>query len=90
MHTDKVLSGLKIASVSQWKNNRCGESVGHDDYVFIGQRGPITRQAVSHIVRKVLKKCGLYSKGRSVHAFRHSFGYKLLKAGNGSLKLVQK
>jgi site-specific recombinase XerD len=40
-------------------------------------------------VRTVLKKCGIYEKGRVVHAFRHTFATETLKAKDGNIRLTQ-
>lgn len=72
----------------KWKKDR-GESVGHDDHVFMGQRGPWTSQAVQQIVKKYLKALGLYENGKSVHALRHSYAVQLYKQEK-DLRAVQK
>ncbi|NCB43399.1 MAG: integrase [Clostridia bacterium] len=71
-----------------WKANR-GESVGEDDFLFVGQRGPWTRQAIQQIVKKYLKQNGLYEKGKSVHALRHSYATELYR-NSKDLRAVQK
>jgi integrase/recombinase XerD len=40
-------------------------------------------------VRKVLKACGIYDKGRAVHAFRHTFATETLKSKGGNVRLTQ-
>src|SRR5208283_2713677 len=42
-----------------WKASR-GEPTGPDDFLFIGQRGPWTAQAIQFLVKKHLKALGLY------------------------------
>ena len=54
-----------------------GEPVSDEDFLFIGQRGPRTSQAIQQIVKKYLKKLGLYQTGKSVHALRHSYAVEL-------------
>ena len=46
-----------------------------------------TSDTVSHKVRDALKRAGLYQKGRSVHAFRHTFATETLK--NSNIRVVQ-
>ena len=50
-----------------WKASR-GEPTGPDDFLFIGQRGPWTAQAIQQLVKKYLKALELYENEKSVHA----------------------
>jgi integrase/recombinase XerD len=61
-----------------WKSTR-GEATGHDSYLFIGQRGNWSPQAVQQLIKKYLKKLGLYEKGKSVHALRHSYAVEFYR-----------
>lgn len=71
-----------------WKKER-QEPAGEDDYLFIGQRGPWTRQAVQQIVKKYFREMGIYETGKSVHAIRHSYATELYK-NSKDLRAVQK
>jgi site-specific recombinase XerD len=62
----------------EWKGGR-GESIGDDDFLFVGQRGPWTVVAVQLIVRKYLKVLGLYQREKSVHALRHSYAVEFYR-----------
>ncbi len=62
----------QLKSYLKWKKQR-KEPTGLDDYLFLGQRGPMKPSAIQQIVKKYLKKLGLYEKGKSVHALRHSY-----------------
>jgi len=66
-----------------------GEGISQDDYLFIGQRGKWTSQAIQQIVKGYLKKLSLYEKGKSVHALRHSYAVELYKKER-DLRTVQK
>jgi site-specific recombinase XerD len=72
----------------KWKEES-GELVGEDDPLFVGQRGKWTSQAIQQVVKKYLRKLGLYKKGKSVHALRHSYGVELY-AKQKDLRAVQK
>jgi site-specific recombinase XerD len=50
-----------------------------DDYLFLGQRGPLKEQAVELIVEKYARLAGL--EDVSPHTLRHSFAKQLLNAG---------
>lgn len=71
-----------------WKRER-EEPIGEDDYVFIGQRGPWTRQAVQQMVKKYFRLMGIYEQGKSVHAIRHSYATELYR-NSKDLRAVQK
>jgi integrase/recombinase XerD len=71
-----------------WKEKR-GEPTGLDDFLFTGQRGPWTAQAVQQAVKKYLKWLGLYENGKSVHALRHSYAVELYRREH-DLRAVQK
>lgn len=68
--TDQLKTHLN--SFLKWKRDR-QEPTGYDDYLFQGQRGPVTSQGIQLIVKKYLKQLGLYETGKSVHALRHSY-----------------
>jgi integrase/recombinase XerD len=72
----------------RWKEIR-GEFSGNDDYLFVGQRGPWSSQAIQQVVKKYLKALGLYESGKSAHALRHSYAVQLY-AKEKDLRAVQK
>ena len=71
-----------------WKSSR-GEATGHDDHLFLGQRGPWTSQAMQQLVKKYLKALGLYESEKSVHALRHSYAVELYRQDK-DLRALQK
>lgn len=71
-----------------WKL-KLGEAVGEEDFLFVGQRGTWTSQAIQQIVKKYLKRLGLYEHGKSVHALRHSYAVELYSKEK-DLRAVQK
>ncbi|MGO9377506.1 MAG: tyrosine-type recombinase/integrase [Dissulfurispiraceae bacterium] len=71
-----------------WKSSR-GEATGHDDHLFLGQRGPWTSQAIQQLVKKYLKVLGLYESEKSVHALRHSYAVELYRQEK-DLRTLQK
>jgi site-specific recombinase XerD len=77
-----------LRAFTGWKIKQ-GELLGEDDFLFIGQRGAWTSQAIQQIVKKYLRKCGLYENGKSVHALRHSYAVALY-AKEKDLRVVQK
>ena len=71
-----------------WKASR-GEPTGPDDYLFIGQRGPWSAQAIQFLVKKYLKALGLYENDKSVHALRHSYAVEFYRQER-DLRALQK
>lgn len=71
-----------------WKASR-GEPTGSDDYLFQGQRGPWTAQAIQFLTKKYLKLLGLYESEKSVHALRHSYAVEFYRQEK-DLRALQK
>jgi integrase/recombinase XerD len=71
-----------------WKQQR-GESTGADDHLLIGQRGPLSGWAVGSAVKIHLRRLGLYEKGKSAHALRHSYAVELYRQQK-DIRCVQK
>lgn len=88
--TVQIPESLKkhLKSYIRWKELR-GEPTGENDHLFTGQRGAWSSQAIQQIVKKYLKKLGLYENGKSVHALRHSYAVHLYKQQK-DLRAVQK
>ncbi len=88
--TIQIPKSLKkhVTQFINWKSD-LDESTDHDDYLFIGQRGPWTSQAIQQAVKKYLKILGIYEPGKSVHALRHSYAVQLY-ARQHDLRAVQK
>jgi len=72
----------------KWKQDH-NELTGQDDYLFIGQRGKWTGQAIQQIVKKYLKQLDLYEPGKSAHSLRHSYAVALYRRER-DLRAVQK
>jgi len=66
-----------------------GEGIREDDFLFLGQRGKWTSQAIQQLVKKYLKALNLYEPGKAVHALRHSYGVELYSKEK-DLRAVQK
>ena len=66
-----------------------GEGIKPDEFLFKGQRGPISAQGIQLVVKKILKKLNLWEKGVSAHSLRHSYAVQLY-AKEKDLRAVQK
>ena len=88
--TVQIPQSLKVHlnAFIRWKVQR-GEPVGEGDRLFWGQRGPWTVAGVQEAVKRVLRDCGLYERGKSVHALRHSYAVALYRQER-DLRAVQK
>ena len=71
-----------------WKQDQ-REGTEEDDFLFIGQRGHWTAQAIQQVVKKYLRDLNLYEAGKSAHALRHSYAVELYARGR-DLRTVQK
>lgn len=49
--------------------------------LFVGERGPITRQTAHTLIKQYAKKAGIEEKKAHVHNLRHLFGLKLADSG---------
>lgn len=63
-------------------------ALSSDDYVFHGQKGPMTRHLIYAIVRRTLEKAGIKGPKLGPHRLRHAFGKNFLVQG-GDLRSLQ-
>ncbi len=89
--TVEIPDSLKkhLKAFLKWKAARA-EPAGPDEYVFLGQRGPWTSQAIQQIVKKYLKDLGLYETGMSAHSLRHSYAVHYYSRSGHDLRGLQK
>ena len=62
---------------------------GNHEYVFSGQRGPLTTWGVYRIVRKYMRKANVNGPKLGPHRIRHAFGKHYIKNG-GDTRSLQK
>ena len=70
-----------------WKQAR-GEDVSDHAPVFIGQRGPLTRNGVWRLVKGLMAAIGLDPR-YSTHSCRHSYATHLYRVSGNDLEVVQ-
>lgn len=70
-----------LAEYIDWADQQSGP-------LFIGKRGPLTRQGLQRIWKRAVKRAGLPTE-LSIHSARHTMAVHLLKK-TGNLRMVQK
>ena len=70
-----------------WKRAN-GEEVSGETPVFMGQRGPLTRNGVWRVVKGLMKAVGLDPR-YATHSCRHTYATHLYRASGGDLEVVQ-
>ena len=85
--TQQTLEGDELRALRGWIRERSLTPFAGSPFLFVGERGPFTRQAVNYLVRKIGERAGL---GFAVHPhmLRHSCGYALANRGHDT-RLVQ-
>ena len=58
---------------------------GDTAYIFPGRRGPMRAQSVGALVRRVLRRAGVYRRWRGAHAFRRTLATRYLAENPGDL-----
>jgi type 1 fimbriae regulatory protein FimB len=87
LSTHQPLEGDEIRALRAWLRERNQRRDARSSYLFLSERGPMTRQAVNYLV----KKCGQRAKLRfhvHPHMLRHSTGYYLANRGYDT-RLIQ-
>jgi site-specific recombinase XerD len=70
-----------------WKR-ATGEDVSDRAPVFVGQRGPLTRNGVWRVIKGLMAAVGLDPR-YTTHSCRHTYATPLYRACGGDLELVQ-
>jgi len=87
LSTHQSLEGEEIRALRAWVRERDQRRDARSSYLFLSERGPMTRQAVNYLV----KTCGQRAKLRfhvHPHMLRHSTGYYLANRGYDT-RLIQ-
>ena len=59
------------------------EKIGDGANIWLGERGPLTIDGVSQVVRRVMRKAGLRPPKTGPHTLRHTFAKQFLRSGGG-------
>ena len=78
--TTQPIEGDELRAIRAWQRERSTMAfAAGSPFLFLGERGPLTRQAVSYLCRQIGERAGL---GRvHPHMLRHSCGYALANKG---------
>jgi integrase len=87
LSTHQPLEGDELRALRVWLRERTQRKEARLSYLFLSERGPMTRQAVNYLA----KECGQRAKLRfhvHPHMLRHSTGYYLANRGYDT-RLIQ-
>jgi type 1 fimbriae regulatory protein FimB len=87
LSTHQPIQGDELRALRAWLRARGLRSDAGSAYLFLSERGPMTRQAVNYLVAQIGKRAGLLFHVHP-HMLRHSTGYYLANR-NYDTKLVQ-
>jgi type 1 fimbriae regulatory protein FimB len=80
LSTEHPIEGDELRALRAWLRIREQSKFADLPFLFLGERGPITRQAVNDLFDQMGKRAGLAFKVRP-HMLRYSCGYYLAKKG---------
>jgi site-specific recombinase XerD len=87
LSTHQPIEGDELRALRAWLRERDKRTDARSSYVFLSERGPMTRQAVNYLVAETGKRAWLRFHVHS-HMLRHSTGYYLANR-NYDTRLVQ-
>jgi site-specific recombinase XerD len=80
LSTHQPVEGDELRAIRAWLRLRSEREDSHSPYLFLSERGPLTRQAINYLVDKIGKRAKLDFK-ITPHMLRHSTGYYLANKG---------
>ena len=80
LSTHQPIEGDELRSIRTWLKIRENYPNVNSNYLFLSERGPLTRQAVNYLVEQIGKRAKLNFKVNP-HMLRHSTGYYLANKG---------
>lgn len=77
-----VYIGKKLATtLNEYLAQRKQPYASTTDLLFVGERGPLTRQTAHHLIKKYAKAAGVETSKAHVHNLRHLFGLRMAEQG---------
>ncbi len=80
LSTHQPIEGDELRSLRAWLKIRENYPNANSNYLYLSERGPLTRQAVNYLVEQIGKRAKLGFKVNP-HMLRHSTGYYLANKG---------
>ena len=62
-------------------------TLGQGDYMWLGQRGPLTKHGVQGVYKRMFQRAGITGPKASVHTLRHTFATLYLRSKGGIRQL---
>jgi len=87
LSTQQPLEGNEVRALRAWLREREQRGDARSSYLFLSERGPMTRQAVNYLAKEIGQRAKLRFHVHP-HMLRHSTGYYLANRGYDT-RLVQ-
>src|SRR5262249_12894811 len=87
LSTHQPLEGDEVRALRAWLREREQRDDARSSYLFLSERGPMTRQAINYLVKEIGRRAKLRFHVYP-HMLRHSTGYALANRGYDT-RLVQ-
>src|SRR5215204_1059242 len=80
LSTHQPIEGNELRSIRAWLRQRENYPNASSNYLFLSERGPMTRQSINYLVEQIGKSAKLGFKVNP-HMLRHSTGFYLANKG---------
>jgi integrase/recombinase XerD len=80
-YRDIYMSDKLLKSLREYLEVRQQPFSSTTKLLFVGERGPLTRQTAHHLMKKYAKAAGIEASKAHVHNLRHLFGLRLASQG---------
>jgi len=80
LSTHQPMEGDELRAIRAWLRERESYPTADSNYLFLGERGPLTRQAVNYVVAQIGKRAK-FAFDINPHMLRRSTGYYLANKG---------
>ncbi len=87
LSTHQPIDGDELRAIRAWLRERETFPNADSNYLFLSERGPLTRQAINYLVRQIGKRAKL-AFDVNPHMLRHSTGFYLANRGYDT-RLIQ-
>jgi len=87
LSTHQPIEGVELRAIRAWLREREKYPNASSNYLFLSERGMMTRQAINYLVEQIGKRAKFIFKVNP-HMIRHSTGFYLANKGNDT-RLIQ-